>query len=116
MHKCPNKQTSKQKGMGNKYTPRFIRLSYDAGCKQSGVYVTECNIPCPAACKNKACHIQNGACLYCEHGIYGINCNMSCPDNCQNNKCHVQNGTCLTCKPGWTGMYCKTSKSNYHIN
>lgn len=84
------------------------------GCKRSGVYGTDCDVPCHATCKNNTCHILSGACLECEPGVYGSYCNLSCPTNCKDSICHVQNGTCLTCKPGWTGMYCRTSKNNYH--
>lgn len=93
-------------------------LCYKKGCKQSGVYGTECDTPCPDACKDYTCHIQSGACLECEPGVFGGFCNISCPDNCKDSTCHEQTGTCFTCKPGWTGMYCKTSKNNlklYHF-
>lgn len=88
---------------------------FKSGCKKNNVYGTDCDIPCPVACKNSTCHIQSGACLECELGVYGSYCNLSCPANCKDNRCHVKNGTCFTCKPGWTGIYCKTSNTVHHI-
>lgn len=88
------------------------------GCKWAGVFGTGCDIMCPAACKDNACHILSGTCLDCEQGVYGSYCNLSCPTNCKDNICHMQNGSCFTCMPGWTGMYCKTSKNTTwkHVN
>lgn len=81
------------------------------GCKRTGVFGTGCDIMCPAACTDNACHILSGTCLDCEQGVYGSYCNLSCPINCKDNICHMQTGSCFTCMPGWTGMYCKTSKN-----
>lgn len=85
------------------------------GCKQSGVFGTECDIPCPASCKNSTCHILKGTCFDREHGVYGSYCNLLCPANCKENRCHKHNGTCFTCEPGFTGLFCTTSKIMYHI-
>lgn len=93
-----------------------VKLSFwfNIGCKRSNVYGIACDIPCPIACKNNTCHIQNGGCLGCEPGVYGRYCNLSCPPNCKDSICHGKNGTCFTCGPGWAGIYCITSNTVYH--
>nr|XP_034319436.1 scavenger receptor class F member 2-like [Crassostrea gigas] len=79
------------------------------GCKELGVYGSQCDIPCPINCKRNACHIKNGSCFNCENGVYGGYCNMTCPNSCQNNTCNIQSGVCLECKHGVYGSYCNQS-------
>lgn len=110
----------KTKEVNNKNMFHYSKLlhvlfSFKIGCKKPGVYGTTCDIPCPFACKNNACHIQSGVCFECEPGVHGSYCNLSCTTNCKDNTCHNQNGICFLCKPGWIGIYCQTSNIAHHI-
>lgn len=93
----------------------IFSFKINTGCEKSSVFGTACDTPCPVACKDSTCHIQNGGCLGCEPGLFGSYCNISCPANCKDNICHGKNGTCFTCEPGWTRIYCKTSNTVHHI-
>lgn len=48
-----------------------------SGCGKSGVYGSNCNIPCPTNCKDNMCHIQNGTCFSCQPGWMGTTCSTS---------------------------------------
>lgn len=90
-------------------------MFFGVGCKKSGVYGINCDVPCPTMCTGNTCHIQSGACFECERGTYGRNCENKCPTNCENNACHIGNGTCFECSAGWSGMTCDTSTLKYNI-
>lgn len=107
-NKKVNKKNNNLMFLKYMYVNVIFSFKFNIGCKISSMYGTACDIPCPVACKNNLCHIQNGECLECEPGVYSSYCNRSCPTNCKENTCHGQNGTCFTCKHGWTGMYCTT--------
>ncbi|XP_056017439.1 multiple epidermal growth factor-like domains protein 6 [Ostrea edulis] len=49
------------------------------GCKNSGVYGYNCDLPCPNNCQELRCDIVNGSCLGCNAGWVGDLCNKSCP-------------------------------------
>lgn len=50
---------------------------FDKGCNNVSVYGRNCDIPCPANCKDNTCHIESGVCYMCKPGWSGIKCNTS---------------------------------------
>lgn len=56
----------------------LLNLSlFDEGCNNASVYGSNCDIPCPANCKDSTCHIESGACSLCKPGWTGVKCNTS---------------------------------------
>ncbi|XP_056017450.1 scavenger receptor class F member 2-like [Ostrea edulis] len=49
------------------------------GCKESGVYGNNCDLPCPNNCQELRGDIVHGTCLGCTAGWMGEFCNTSCP-------------------------------------
>lgn len=91
------------------------------GCKQSNVYGSNCDLPCPSNCKDSICHIENGNCFVCKSGWtgtycnakcavgwYGVNCSRPCYGHCRDSSaCNHVTGQCeLGCDAGWTGSLC----------
>ncbi|XP_061170684.1 cell death abnormality protein 1-like [Saccostrea echinata] len=92
------------------------------GCSSSGVYGSNCSIPCPINCQEQRCNIVNGTCLgcvpgyvgqtckdECNNGTYGPDCIHNCSGHCLNGTtCNKENGFCeLSCNPGYAGeLYC----------
>lgn len=48
----------------------------DIGCEKSGLYGSNCEIPCPSNCRDSSCHIQNGTCIQCKPGWLGLYCDI----------------------------------------
>ncbi|XP_056017466.1 multiple epidermal growth factor-like domains protein 11 [Ostrea edulis] len=93
------------------------------GCKESGVYGYNCDLPCPNNCQELRCDIIKGTCLSCTAGWVGYFCNTSCPagyygvqcrstctGHCRDNlSCNHITGQCdYGCGNGWTGTHCNT--------
>ncbi|XP_056017452.1 multiple epidermal growth factor-like domains protein 10 [Ostrea edulis] len=93
------------------------------GCKESGVYGYNCDLPCPNNCQELRCDIVNGACLgctagwmgefcnkSCPAGYYGLQCKSQCTGHCRDNlSCNHTTGQCdYGCGNGWTGTHCNT--------
>uniref|UniRef100_A0A8W8NS93 EGF-like domain-containing protein n=1 Tax=Magallana gigas TaxID=29159 RepID=A0A8W8NS93_MAGGI len=99
------------------------------GCNNASVYGSNCDIPCPANCKDNTCHIQSGACSLCKpgwtgvicntkcrEGWYGINCSQQCSGHCRDDTpCNHVTGQCENkCAAGWTGLHCNKECINGH--
>ncbi|XP_056017465.1 receptor-type tyrosine-protein phosphatase alpha-like [Ostrea edulis] len=98
------------------------------GCKKSGVYGYNCDLPCPNNCQEMRCDIVNGTCLgctagwmgdfcneqdifvTCPPGYYGLQCRSTCTGHCRDNlSCNHTTGQCdYGCGNGWTGTHCNT--------
>ncbi|XP_056017442.1 receptor-type tyrosine-protein phosphatase U-like [Ostrea edulis] len=93
------------------------------GCKESGLYGYNCDLPCPNNCHELRCDILNATCLGCTAGWVGDFCNKSCPagyyglqyrstctGHCRDNlSCNHNTGQCdYGCDNGWTGTQCST--------
>ncbi|XP_056017460.1 multiple epidermal growth factor-like domains protein 10 [Ostrea edulis] len=93
------------------------------GCKESGVYGNNCDLPCPNNCQELRCDIVNGTCLgctagwmgefcneSCPAGYYGLQCRSTCTGHCRDNlSCNHTTGQCdYGCGNGWTGIHCNT--------
>ncbi|XP_056019843.1 uncharacterized protein LOC130054335 [Ostrea edulis] len=91
------------------------------GCKESGVYGYNCDLPCPNNCQELRCDIVNGTCLgctagwvgefcnkSCPAGYYGLQCRSTCTGHCRDSlSCNHTTGQCdYGCGNGWTGMHC----------
>ncbi|XP_056019858.1 multiple epidermal growth factor-like domains protein 10 [Ostrea edulis] len=93
------------------------------GCRESGVYGYNCDVPCPNNCQELRCDIVNGTCLgctagwvgefcneSCPAGYYGLRCGSTCTGHCSDNlSCNHITGQCdYGCGNGWTGTHCNT--------
>ncbi|XP_056017456.1 receptor-type tyrosine-protein phosphatase epsilon-like [Ostrea edulis] len=93
------------------------------GCKESGVYGYNCDLPCPNNCQELRCDIINGTCwgctagwlgefcnTSCPAGYYGVQCRSTCTGHCRENmSCNHTTGQCdYGCGNGWTGTHCNT--------
>ncbi|XP_056017443.1 multiple epidermal growth factor-like domains protein 10 [Ostrea edulis] len=93
------------------------------GCKESGVFGYNCNLPCPNNCQKSRCDIVSGKCLgctagwvgdfcnkSCPAGYYGLQCRSTCTRHCRDNvSCNHTTGQCdYGCDNGWTGTHCNT--------
>lgn len=36
----------------------YVLILFDTGCNNASVYGSNCDIPCPANCKDSTCHIR----------------------------------------------------------
>uniref|UniRef100_K1QTK7 Multiple epidermal growth factor-like domains 10 n=1 Tax=Magallana gigas TaxID=29159 RepID=K1QTK7_MAGGI len=85
------------------------------------IYGSNCDIPCPASCKDNICQEQNGNCYDCKPGWlgsfcnttcgtgwYGVNCSQPCVGHCRDGiTCNHVTGLCdRGCNAGWTGYMC----------
>ncbi|XP_056019839.1 multiple epidermal growth factor-like domains protein 10 [Ostrea edulis] len=93
------------------------------GCKESGVYGYNCDVPCLNNCQELRCDIVNGTCVgctagwvgefcnkYCPAGYYGLQCRSTCTGHCRDNlSCNHTTGQCdYGCGKEWTGLHCNT--------
>uniref|UniRef100_K1R1W2 Multiple epidermal growth factor-like domains 10 n=1 Tax=Magallana gigas TaxID=29159 RepID=K1R1W2_MAGGI len=100
-----------------------------AGCNETDMYGSNCDILCPTNCKYNTCHIEQGTCFGCQPGWTGLYCNTVCDDgtygyNCVNNcsghclngsHCNKHTGYCDEgCSPGYTDSDCsRACQSGY---
>nr|XP_022311454.1 multiple epidermal growth factor-like domains protein 10 isoform X3 [Crassostrea virginica] len=97
------------------------------GCNTTGMYGSNCDMPCPVNCKVNACHIQNGNCFECDpgwqgtycdkecdYGWFGQDCKQRCIGFCNNNvNCNHLSGRCDNgCANGWKGPLCNIEQTD----
>lgn len=97
------------------------------GCKNTSLFGSNCDTPCPTNCKDSTCHIQSGVCSSCKpgwtgtycnttcgEGWYGVNCSQHCEGHCKDDmKCNHVTGQCDEgCATGWTGATCNKECSD----
>uniref|UniRef100_A0A8W8NPB9 EGF-like domain-containing protein n=1 Tax=Magallana gigas TaxID=29159 RepID=A0A8W8NPB9_MAGGI len=109
-------------GVYNIYSINILFKNYDgSGCKNTSLFGSNCDTPCPTNCKDSTCHIQSGVCFMCKpgwtgtycnttcgEGWYGVNCSQHCEGHCKDNMiCNHVTGQCDEgCATGWTGTTC----------
>nr|XP_034321698.1 receptor-type tyrosine-protein phosphatase epsilon isoform X3 [Crassostrea gigas] len=91
------------------------------GCKNSGVYGSNCDQSCAKNCKDYKCNIIHGDCFSCKpgwtgnlcntkcsDGSYGDNCSRQCSGHCRHNiACNYVTGQCdKGCTEGWFSLNC----------